>query len=89
MMRVSGDIGIYVNGVRAIAAYANSTTFNGVYNGGFSIGGTYNAAGVGGVGGFNLQDYRITPGVARFTSSTTLGAQAFTPPTGPAPLIGP
>lgn len=89
MMRVSGDIGIYVNGVRAIAAYANTTAFNGVYNGGFTIGGTYNAGGTGGVGGFNIQDYRITPGIARFNSSTTLGAQAFTPPTGPAPLVGP
>lgn len=89
VMRVSGDIGVYVNGVRAVAAYANTTTFNGVYNGGFAVGGLYNAGGTGGVGGFNVQDYRITPGIARFTSSTTLGAQAFTPPTGPAPLIGP
>ena len=89
MMRVSGDIGIYVNGVRAIAAYANTTAFNGVYNGGFTIGGTYNAGGTGGVGGINIQDYRITPGIARFNSSTTPGAQAFTPPNGPAPLIGP
>ena len=77
------------NGVRAIAAYANTTAFNGVYNGGFTIGGTYNAGGTGGVGGFNIQDYRITPGIARFNSSTTPGAQAFTPPNGPAPLIGP
>ena len=89
MMRVSGDIGIYVNGVRAIAAYANTTAFNGVYNGGLAIGGTYSAGGTGGVGGFNIQDFRITPGLARFNSSTTLGAQAFTPPTGPAPLVGP
>jgi len=89
VMRVSGDMGVYVNGVRAVGATAIATNFTGTFNSGLCLGGQYSAGGTGGVGGFNIQDFRITPGIARFASSTTLGAQAFTPPTGPAPLIGP
>ena len=89
VMRVSGDMGVYVNGVRAVAATTITTNFTGTYNSGLALGGQYSAGGTGGVGGFNIQDFRITLGLARFASSTTLGAQAFTPPTSPAPLIGP
>lgn len=87
VMRTSNDLGVYLNGRRINSAFANTNTFTGSYNGGFAIGGLYTAAGTGGSGGINLQDFRITPGVARFTASTTLGAQAFTPPTSSAPLV--
>jgi len=89
VMRTSSDLGVYLNGRRINSAFTNTTTFTGSYNGGFAIGGLYTGAGTGGSGGINLQDFRITPGVARFTASTTLGAQAFTPPASQAPLVGP
>jgi hypothetical protein len=86
VMRTSdNDIGIYIDGVRANATNTNAQTFNS--NGGFAIGGLYTTAQTGGSGGFNLEDLRFTAGVLRFATSATLGAQAFTPPNGPAPLV--
>ena len=85
MRTVDNDIGIYINGVRANATNTNAQTFSS--SGGFALGGIYSAALTGGSGGLNLEDLRITPGVLRFATSATLGAQAFTPPNGPAPLV--
>jgi hypothetical protein len=79
------DIGVYIDGVRGNGATTNSTTFSS--SGGLALGGLYTTAQTGGSGGINIEDLRLTPGVIRFTASTTLGAQAFIPPNGPAPLV--
>jgi hypothetical protein len=86
IMRISGDIGIYVNGVRGNATASNTTNFTST--GGFALGGLYTTAQSGGTGGFNLSEFRATAGVARFLGTPTQGVQPFTPPNGPAPLVG-
>jgi hypothetical protein len=85
-MRTSdNDVGVYVNGRRANNSVSSALDFSA--NGQVAIGGLYTTAQTGGTGGFNLVDLRITPGVVRFPTSTTIGTQAFTPPNGPAPLV--
>lgn len=85
MRTVDNDIGIYLDGIRSNAVNSNAINFTA--NAQFAIGGLYTTAQTGGSGGFNLEDLRITPGVLRFATSSTNGAQAFTPPNGSAPLV--